>query len=302
MFIRRLPKFEYHTPSTVREAIAIAGKHNGDAKFIAGGTDLLLAMKKREIMPAHLVSLNGIGELRYLTVLANGKPSEEAGGLKIGALTTLAQLLASDAVKKDYAPLWDAVDVMASAQIRSLATIGGNLCSAVPSADTAPPLLAMDASIEIVNHSGKRTIPLNEFFNGPRQTTLGHKEILTHILIPKMDSSSGGCYLKLMRRNAMDLALVAVAVCLKLDETKKVCKEARIALGAVAPTPIRVPEAEAMLAGKKIDETRITEAAKIAGMQCHPISDIRATLEYRCSMVEVLTKRAIERTLQRIQA
>lgn len=240
-------------------------------------------------------------ELRHITVLANGNPSENIRGLKIGALTTLAQLLSSDVVRKQYVPLWDAVDVMASAQIRSLATIGGNLCSAVPSADTAPPLLAMDASVEVVNQTGKkRTIPLSELFIGPKQSALSPKEILTHIIIPEMDASSGGCYLKLMRRSAMDLALVGVAVCLKLDAGRKVCKEARIALGAVAPTPIRVPEAEAMLAGKKLGEAQIAEAAKIAGVQCAPISDIRATLEYRCSMVEVLTKRAIERALQRI--
>jgi carbon-monoxide dehydrogenase medium subunit len=301
MFIRRLPGFEYHTPSSVKEAIAIAAKHNKDARFIAGGTDLLLAMKKREVMPGHLVSLGGIGELRHITVLANDKPSGNVGGLKIGALTTLAQLLSSDVVRKHYVPLWDAVDVMASPQIRSLATIGGNLCSAVPSADTAPPLLALDASVEVVSHSGKkRIIPLNEFFIGPKQTALAPKEILTHILIPKMGASSGGCYLKLMRRSAMDLALVGVAVYLKLDKGKNLCKEARIALGAVAPLPIRVPAAEAMLVGKKIDEAQIQAAAQASSMQCSPISDIRATLEYRCSMVEVLTKRAIETALQRI--
>lgn len=300
MFIRRLPKFDYHKPASVAKAISLASKYNGDARFIAGGTDLLLAMKKREATPAHLVSLTGIKQLKHITVLADPKAPDKQGGLRIGALTTLAQLLSSDVIRKHYTPLWDAVDVMASAQIRSLATIGGNLCSGVPSADTAPPLLVMDASVEIVGQTGTRTIPLKDFFTGPKATVLGQKEILTQILIPKIDSASGGYYVKLMRRSAMDLALVGVAAFLKLDAGKKTCKEARIALGAVAPTPIRVPEAEAVLVGKEINKAQITAAAKAAGMTCRPITDIRASLEYRCSMVEVLTERAITGALERI--
>lgn len=300
MFIRRLPKFEYHNPCTVTEAVDLAGKYNGNAKFVAGGTDLLLAMKKREVMPEHLISLTGVGELRHITVVANGKPSDDVWGLKIGALTTLAQLFSSDVVKKNYTPLWDAVDVMASSQIRSIATVGGNLCSGVPSADTAPPLLAMDASVEIAGQKGSRTIPLSQFFKGPKETVLKQKEILSQILIPKVDPLSAGCYVKLMRRSAMDLALVGVAAFIKLDKEKKICKEARVALGAVAPTPIRVPEAEAILVGKKIGEAQIVAAAKAAGATCRPITDIRASLEYRCSMVEVLTQRAIAQALQRI--
>lgn len=293
MYIRRLPEFEYHTPSSVDEAVSLVTQYGAKSRFIAGGTDLLLAMKNREMTPEHLVSLTGIAALSGIT-------TDAAGGLKIGALTTLAEIERSDIVKKQYSALWDAVNVMGSAQIRSLATIGGNLCSAVPSADTAPPLIALNASLKIVGPGWETTMAVEDFFTGPKKTSLKRGEILADILIPKPGASSAGCYVKLMRRDAMDLALVGVAAYVKLDGKKKVCKDARIALGAVAPTPIRVPEAEKLLKNREINEAQVAEAARIAGMTCRPISDIRASLEYRCSMVEALTKRALVEALRRI--
>ena len=295
MFIKRLPAFEYHAPASIAKALDLITRYKNKGQFIAGGTDLLVAMKKREITPQHLISLNGIDALQGITL-------EKKGGVKIGALTTLAEIERSEIIQKRCLPLKDAINVMASAQVRSLATIGGNLCSAVPSADTAPPLIALNASLQLVGAKGERSIPVEEYFTGPAETVRKPNEILATIMIPKPDAVSSGCYLKLMRRQAMDLALVGVAACLKLDKEKKMCTEARIALGAVAPTPIRVPEVEAMLVNKPIDEKLITEAARIAGMQCRPISDIRASLEYRCSMVEVLTRRAVMEAYKRITA
>ena len=268
MFIRRLPKFDYHTPASIAEALDLATKYGGSGRFIAGGTDLLLAMKKREAAPEHLISLGGITGLKGI--------SSDGKGLKIGALTTLAEIERSEAVKKQFLPLRDAVNVMASAQIRSLATIGGNLCSAVPSADTAPPLIAMGASLTLVGPQGERSVAAEDFFTGPKESVRRQNEILTAIRVPKPDALSSGCYLKLMRRHAMDLALVGVAAWLKLDTDKKRCTEARVALGAVAPMPIRVPEIESLIVGKVIDEAVVTEASRIAGAQCRPISDIRA--------------------------
>lgn len=294
MYIRRLPKFEYHTPSTVDKAIDFMTQFRTTGRFIAGGTDLLLAMKKREVTPQHLISLKNIASL-------SGIATNETG-IKIGALTTLAEIERSDIVKKKCVALWDAINVMASAQIRSLATIGGNLCSAVPSADTAPPLIALNASLKAVGPQQERVIAVEDFFVSPKETILNNNEILTEILIPKPSASSASCYIKLMRRRAMDLALVGVAAYVRLDSKKKVCKEARIALGAVAPTPIRVPEGEALLLNKAVKEEQIAEAAKVAGMQCRPISDIRASFEYRCRMVEVLTKRALMEAFRRISA
>jgi carbon-monoxide dehydrogenase medium subunit len=291
MFIRRLPKFEYHTPSSVAEALELMSRYEKSGRLIAGGTDLLLAMKRREIAPEHLIDLGSVPGLGGITA--------GNGSVRIGALTTLAEIERSDVVKKQVAPLWDAVNVMASAQIRTLATIGGNLCSAVPSADTAPPLMALGASVTLTGRAGERTVPIQDFFTGPKTSTLKADEILTDIIIPKPAPLSGGCYLKLMRRQAMDLALVGVAAFLALDE-KKVCREARIALGAVAPTPIRVPEVEALLVNAELNEILLTEAGRIAGLQCRPITDIRASLAYRCSMVEVFTGRALAEAYRRI--
>lgn len=286
MFIRRLPKFEYHNPSTVTEAINLITRYGSNGQFIAGGTDLLVAMKRRETTPKHLISLGSVPELK-------GISPDTMGGIKIGALTTLREIEYSDIIKNEFLPLWEAVDMMASPQIRSLATIGGNLCSAIPSADTAPPLIALNASLKLVGPQSERTILVEDFFAGPKETDRKANEILIEILIPRPEALSGGCYIKLMRRKAMDLALVGVAAYLSLDGTKKVCKDARIALGAVAPTPIRVPEAETLLISKEVNEVHIMEVAKIAARQAKPISDIRATQEYRSRMVEVLTKRAI---------
>jgi carbon-monoxide dehydrogenase medium subunit len=291
MFLRRLPKFDFHAPASLPEALDLMAQHGSGARFIAGGTDLLLAMKKREIAPGHLVSLAGIPFLKGI--------GPEGRAIRIGALTTLAEIERSPLVKEQLLPLRDAVEVMASAQIRNLATIGGNLCSAVPSADTAPPLIALGASLTLLGPSGERDVPVADFFTGPKATLARSDEILTSITIPKPEPLSSGCYLKLMRRHAMDLALVGVAVCLKLDGDR-VCRSARIALGAVAPTPIRVPEIEALLINKRLDEALVAEAARIAGMQCRPITDIRASLEYRCSMVEVLAKRAVMEAFRRI--
>ena len=295
MFIKRLPTFEYHAPATIEEALDLITRYGDNGRFMAGGTDLLLAMKKREITPQHLISLNGIAPLQ-------GISQDKQGRVTIGALTTLAAIERSDIIRRQFLPLRDAINVMASIQIRNLATIGGNLCSAVPSADTAPPLIALNASLQLVGPQGERSLPVEEFFTGPAETVRKSNEILTAIMIPKPEPFSSGCYLKLMRRRAMDLALVGVAACLKLDKEKKICTEARIALGAVAPTPIRVPEVEALLVDKAIDEKLIAEAARIAGMQCRPISDIRASQEYRCSMVEVLTLRAVMEAHRRITA
>ncbi len=293
MFIRRLPRFEYHTVSSLKEALELGSRYGGSACFLAGGTDLLVNMKNRVCMPEHLISLAGIAEMKGISFNGNGK-------LRVGALTTLAEIEHSDIVKEQFPALWDAVNVMASSQIRSLATIGGNLFSAVPSADSAPPLMVLNASLTIAGNGGEQTMPVENLFTGPKQTCCKSGEILVDIVIPKPEPFSGGCYLKLMRRQAMDLALVGVAAYVKLDGKKGHCKDARIAFSAVAPTPIRVPEAENLLADKIIDEALVAQAAKIAGNRCYPITDIRASQDYRCSMVEVLTKRAIMGALQRI--
>jgi carbon-monoxide dehydrogenase medium subunit len=294
MFIRRLPKFEYHAPASLREALDYLSRYGGKAKVLAGGTDLLVSMKKREVLPEHLINLKGIQELNHIRY-------DKKRGLEIGGLVTLREIERSTIVKEKYGALWDAANVMAAPQIRSLATIGGNLCSAVPSADTAPPLVALGAKVTLAGKNGERTLLVEDFFAGPEASALNPDEILSHVSIPSPPENSGGAYLKLMRRNAMDLALVGVAACLKLDGRKRVCKEARIALGAVAPTPIRALGAEEVLLNKEPDEQLAMEAGKIAAEEARPINDIRASKEYRTEMVRVLTKRAVIEALKRVK-
>ena len=285
MFIKRLPRFEYHAPASLPEALELLSQWGEKAKVFAGGTDLLVSMKKREIMPEHLINLKGISELKGV--------SDEKEGLKIGPLVSLGEIERSKTVKEKYSILWEAVSVMASPQVRTLGTIGGNLSSAVPSADTAPPLIALGASVSLKGIHGERRVRVEDFFKGPGESVLQPDEILTQILIPKPPDGSGGTYLKMMRRNALDLALVGVAVFLRLDLDKEVCKEARIVLGAVAPTPIRALKAEEILIGKEINEALAKEAGRMASEEARPISDVRASMEYRSTIISILTKRAL---------
>ena len=292
MFIKRLPKFEYHAPTSLPEALDLLAKYDGKGRVLAGGTDLLVSMKKREVLPEHLISLKGIAELKGI--------HDEKEGMKIGALVTLGEIEHSKTIQDKFCVLWDAAQVMASRQIRNLGTIGGNLCSAAPSADTAPPLIVLDASVEIISSKGKRKVLVENFFKGPWESHLKPGEILTQIMIPNQLKKSSGAYFKLMRRAAMDLAQVGVAVCLSFDSEKRVCRGARIALGAVGLTPIRALKAEQVLLDKEINETVGKQAGKIAAREANPRTSIRASKEYRKEMIEVLTKRAVMAAYNRI--
>jgi CO/xanthine dehydrogenase FAD-binding subunit len=283
MFIRRLPKFSYHNPASLPEALELLTACGNDARLLAGGTDLLLNMKKRILKPSHLINLKAIPELSGITA--------DATGITIGTLTTMAEIERSAVIRGTYRPLYDAACVMASPQIRNLATIGGNLVNAAPSADMAPPLMVLSAQAHITGLSGERTCPVEALFAGPSVCSLAPTDILTRITIPV--PKGRGIYLKLMKRAALDLALVGVAAFVSLDD-KKVCRDVKIALGAAAPTPIRAIAAEEFLRGKVFTEDLAAEAGKIAGTECRPRSNsIRASVEYRRTMVEVLTKRAL---------
>ncbi len=294
MFIRRLPKFEYHAPGTMAEAIEQLAEYGERGTVLAGGTDLLISMKKREKVPEHLINLKGIEDLK-------GIDYDGTAGIKIGGLTTLGELERSKIIKERFSVLWDAVNVMAAPQVRNLGTIGGNLCGAIPSADTAAPLIASGASVKLIGIKGERTVLVEDFFVGPGKSVLKGDEILTQVLIPNHPENGGGAYLKLMRRSAMDLALVGVAAQLMLDGAKKVCKGVKIALGAVAPTPIRAPKAEEILLNKEINEDLAADAGRVASREARPISDIRATEGYRTEMIGVLTKRAVMEACKRIR-
>ena len=295
MFIRRLPRFEYHAPTSLDEALKLLAQYGTKARVFAGGTDLFGAMKRREIVPEHLINLKGIAGLK-------GIDHDEEEGLSIGGLTLLGDLERSQIIKDKLTILRDALNVLASPQIRNLGTIGGNLCGAVPSADTLPPLIASGASVKLTGNKEERTVLVEQFFKGPRESVLRNDEILTQIIIPNPPENSGGAYIKLMTRNALELAIVGVGVHLRLDKDGKTCQKAKIALGAVAPTPIRAHLAEAVLNNQVINADQAGKAGKVASSEASPISNVRASKEYRMEMIGALTKRAVMEAHRRIRA
>lgn len=294
MFIRRLPKFEYHTPLTTEDALDLLSQYGERGRVLAGGTDLLVAMKFRRDTPEHVINLKAIEELKGISV-------DESRLIRIGGLTTLGDIERSEVVGRELPVLRDAVRVMASVQIRNLGTVGGNLCSAWPSADTAPPLIALGASVKVRGTQGERTVLLEDFFQGPGKIDKKRDEILTEVQIPIPEENSSGAYLKLMRRNAMDLAIVGVAAQIQLDPGREKCNIARIALGAVANTPVRATEAEEAVMNKPFDAKTAAEAGQIASENVSPRSSIRASGEYRKEMVAVQVKKALLTSFERVQ-
>jgi carbon-monoxide dehydrogenase medium subunit len=290
VFWRRLPKFEYLAPKTIEEALAILKDLKDQARVMAGGTDILVQMKNREITPAYLVGIKNISSLDYVEYGQND-------GLRFGALSTVGSIENSSLIQKKYNILTQAVRSMASTQIRNVATIAGNLCSALPSADTAPALLVSGAKLKLRNYQGIRVVPIEEFFTGPRRTVLRDDELLTEIQVPDLTPDNKGVYLRHGLRKAMALASASVAVMMNFED--QYCKDIKIALGAVAPTPHRVARAEVVLRRQHLDDALIAEAARVASEEAQPISDIRASADYRRELVRVLTARAIKQACGR---
>ena len=277
-------RFELLQPTTPEEAIALLARHGGRSSLLAGGTDLLVEIKEGIRAPEVVIDAKLLPGLRGLTVSDNG-------GLDIGALVTAREVEMSPEVQRHYRGLWQSVRELGSIQIRNRATVAGNVCRASPSADTLPPLMADGAVITILGAGGARSMPLEDFFTAPGRTRLGAGEIVTGIKVPAPLPGTGKCYIKHGRRKAMELATVGVAVTLVMDAG--VCRSIRIALGAVAPTPIRARKAEAMLAGARPDGGLIDACARAAVTETSPISNIRGSADYRRRMVEELTRRAI---------
>lgn len=291
--------FEYLAPKTLSEACALLAKHNGSARVIAGGTDLLLKMKAGtlRVSPRVIVSLKHLTELKGLRqdfVPDHRGQNRPNRPITIGALTTLEQLRRSAYIREHYPALADAASTMASVQIRNLATVGGNLCNAAPSADLAPILIVLGAVAVLHGVNGERRLPLYEFFIGPGQTALTPGELLVSIEVPP--PAGPALYLKHSPREHMDIAVVGVGLALHVEQGR--CESACIALGAVAPTPVRAYRAEAELTGNPLTPERIERAAKIAGQAAQPIDDVRGSIWYRRRMVEVLTRRGLEALAQ----
>lgn len=289
---RALKSFEYFEPRTVEEVVRILFMYGGEAKVLAGGVDLVPKMRKRQIQPKCLVSIQRIPGIDYIE-------GDGAEGLRIGALTSLRSIELSPAIQKDYELLHEAIHQIASIQVKNMGTAVGNLCVATPASDIALPLLVLGAKLRIVGLTQERNVPIERFFIGVGQTVLQPSEIVTEVLLPSPPAATGGAFLKLVR-TATDVAKVNVAVTVTV--TDGICQDVKIALGSVAPTPIRANKAEEALKGKKLDQETIAEAAETAAEETKPIDDIRSTAEYRKEVTKVLVRRAIEKASKRAKA
>ncbi len=279
--------FEYLEPSTVKEVASLLEKHGDKAKVLAGGTDLIVKMKKGEVNSGYLINIGKIKGLDFI---------KEGGGLSIGAATKLRSVEKSDLIREKYLVLFEAVKALGKVQARNMGTIGGNICNASPAADSAPALLVLGAQVRAMSSNGTRTIPLEEFFKGPGKTTLSPNELLTEIQIPSPPKSSGGAFLKIARVSA-DLAKINAAAA--IERKGDICKSCRIALGAVAPTPLRIKRAEETLNGKKFDENIVEESARIVSEDIKPITDVRSTAEYRREVSKWLTENVLKTAWER---
>jgi carbon-monoxide dehydrogenase medium subunit len=280
--------FRYVEPATLAEASALLLQHAGQASLLAGGTDLLVEIKEQLRSPEIVINIKNLPELR-------GLEFDPARGLFIGAMATARSIELSPLVQQHYPGLAQAARELGSIQVRNRATIVGNVCRASPSADSLPPLLADAARIHLHGAAGPRELALGEFFTGPGRTALHPGEIVTGIQLPAPQAGSGKSYIKHGRRKAMELATVGVAVSLQLRQG--VLSEIAIVLGAVAPTAVHAPRTEALLRGRGITPALLAEAGTMAMQECTPISNVRASADYRRDMVGVLVQRALVQAL-----
>lgn len=281
----RLPAFSYYEANSVDEALGMLHEGGEGARILAGGTDLIVAMRMKGTKPSVLVNIKTIPSLAEIT--------EQGGELHVGPLLTMEQVERYFCAVRGCACLSHAARVVGSWQVRCRATIGGNICNGAPSAETAPALLALGAEAVIASYGGvSEVVDLENFFVGPGSTICGHDRLLVRLVIPRSTGETRTMYIKHSPRRAMDIAVVGVATSVTMDKNQRVA-DARIALGAVAPVPIRVHEAEESLVGAVLDQCSIRTAAKIAASAAKPVSDVRASAEYRREMVEVLVVKAL---------
>ena len=274
-----MKEFEYFKPDSIDEIISILSRFGEKARILNGGTDLIVEMRDKIIQPEYVVDIKSIPQLGRIIY-------DEQDGLNIGATVALNEISDSKVVQKNYPILAEACKTVGSYQVRSRATLVGNICNASPAADTAPPLLVLDAKVNITGPSSEKTVPVNRFFTGVKKNILKKGEFVTSVTIPPIEDKWTGVYLKQGRKKDVDLATVGVAVVCIRDEV-------RIALGAVAPVPIRAFKTEELLKGKAIDEPLLEKIVKSALAEVSPISDIRSSKEYREEIIKILLKRAI---------
>lgn len=285
-----LNDFCFHKPTTLEEALVLIDRYQENGLLMEGGSEVIPNMKSLVVTPDHIISLKHIPEFEYLTYT----PGE---GLHIGPSTTLTKIEYNPDVQRVYPSLYQGIHGMSNTAIHNISTVTGNICYAVPSADTAAPLLTLNAVLTVKSVNGERKVPIGELFAGVRKTTLKKNEIVTDIFVPEPDPKAVMVYYKNPCRKALDLAIAGVATYVVMDGN--VCKEARIGLSAVAVVPKRAFEAEAMVTGKVLTDELITEAAMHASLnECSPISDIRASADYRRELVRLSIRDGLRLALE----
>ncbi len=280
-----LPRFDFQRPHSVSETCEILERHGTAAKLLAGGTDLLVSLKRKLLAPEFVVAVDRVAELEGVE---NGNQV-----LSVGSLTTAAQLAGNRSVKKLFPALSQAAGGLGTPPIRNRATTGGNLVTARPAADLIPPLVVLDATVLLRSMGGLREIPVAQFVTGPGQTLLDSNEVLTRVVVPRPEPGSGSAYIKFGARQSCEISIVSVAVFVSLTPAGRKIKSAKICLGAVAPKPLRCTSAEELLASATPRESSFAAAGQAAARASRPITDQRGSAQYRRQMVDVLTRRAL---------
>jgi len=287
--------FEYARVDSIGDAVALLAKANGRARVLSGGTDLIVALRDGRVQADLVVDIKFIPEVNELSF-------DAATGLTIGAAVPCYRIYGDAAIARMYPGLIDAASLIGGVQIQGRASLGGNLCNASPAADSIPALIVHNAVAHIAGPDGRRSVPVEAICTAPGRTVLQPGEFLVSLHVPPPDSGFGAAYLRFIPRNEMDIAVVGAGVAVQLDDSHTHFVAARIALAAVAPTPLFVPDARVALIGKLVSQEAIEDAARIAQDAAQPITDMRGTASYRRHLVGVLVRRALAKALARAGA
>ncbi|MFC1640029.1 FAD binding domain-containing protein [Gemmatimonadota bacterium] len=280
-----LPKFDFHRPTSIAETCEMLTEYGESASMVAGGTDVLVDLRRKRIAPARLIGIDRVNEMDGIRA---GR-----GEVVVGSLVTAAGIADNRMLRRRFSVLTQAAEELGSPPIRNRATIGGNLVTARPAGDLLPPLMVLDARVRLVSQGGEREIPVDRFITGPGKTKIRTNEVLTQVVMPRPDPASGGAYIKFGARSSCEISIVSVAVFVSFTPAGRRIKSAKIVLGAVAPKPIGCPRAEELLVGAAPGEKAFAAAGSAAARAARPISDHRGSARYRRQMVEVLTRRAL---------
>jgi carbon-monoxide dehydrogenase medium subunit len=287
-----LPQFEYIEPESLPQALTMLTSLEGrDGRVLAGGTDLVTSMREKGLRPSYVLALkNTSKDLNYIDFDA------ESHMLRIGALTTIHSIDTSNILKRRFYPLTEAASELGSYQVKNRATVGGNICNASPAADMVPPLMVLESELQLISSNGKRIVPIEKFFVGPGKSVLGKSELLKEMLVKEPVGNFGASFLKVARKMT-GCAIVNVATFVKLNGRN--VEEARVALGSVAPVPVRARTVERELKGKEIDHLDMSKISNTIEKDISPIDDVRASLEYRKHLARTLVERSLNMSIKR---